>query len=229
MPEGGGAGAALASRQNQAEILRLLEADIIFGAISPGSRLVEDVLMVRYGASRHFVRQALVQLEHQGIVRREKNVGATVRRFTAHEVRQIYEVREMLTRQAALMIPLPASDLLLQQLTGLQAEYCAAIERGGLRGIHDANDAFHLAFFTGCRNPYLVRLLQDYMALTLPMRAKNLADPQGLELSCVQHDMMISLLRGRDSWALAQLCIEHMQFSKSDYLNQVGAAEAAEP
>lgn len=62
---------------------------------------------VAYGTSRHFVRQALVDAERRGIVRREKNVGATVRFYSAEEVRQIYEVREMLTRQAALMIPCP--------------------------------------------------------------------------------------------------------------------------
>ncbi len=42
-----------------------------------------------YGASRHFVRQALFQLERQGIVLREKNIGATVRFYSAEEVRQI--------------------------------------------------------------------------------------------------------------------------------------------
>lgn len=225
MPEGGHEAPALAPRQNEAEVLRRLEADIIFGAIGPGARLIEDVLMARYGATRHFVRQALVQLERQGIVRREKNVGATVRRFTGEEVRQIYEVREMLTRQAALMIPLPACDALLQELEALQARYRAAIERRHLRDIHDANDAFHIAFFAACRNPYLVLLLQDYMNLTLPMRAKNLANPEGLRLSCIQHDMLISLLRGRDPWALAQLCIEHMQFSKLDYLSAFGTEE----
>jgi DNA-binding GntR family transcriptional regulator len=34
---------------------------------------------------------------------------------------------------------------------------------------------FHVALFSACGNPYLVRSLQDYMNLTLPMRAKNLA------------------------------------------------------
>jgi DNA-binding GntR family transcriptional regulator len=32
---------------------------------------------------------------------------------------------------------------------------------------------------------------------------------------------MIELLKGRDSWALAQLCVEHMQYSKSDYLKRI--------
>ena len=58
------------SHDGQAEIIKLIEEDIIFGRLAPGSRLVEDVLMARYGATRHFIRQALVHLERAGVVRR---------------------------------------------------------------------------------------------------------------------------------------------------------------
>jgi DNA-binding GntR family transcriptional regulator len=210
---------ASASRvEEQAEILRRLEEDIIFGRLAPGSRLVEDSLMARYGATRHFIRQALVQLERTGVVRREKNIGATVCSYSAEEVRQIYEVREMLTRQAVLMIALPAPAELIMRLKTIQADYARHAEAGDLRGIHETNDAFHIALFSACGNPYLVRSLQDYMGLTLPMRAKNLADREGLRLSLRQHDIMIELLQGTDSWALAQINIDHMQSSKADYL-----------
>jgi DNA-binding GntR family transcriptional regulator len=212
---------------DQAEIITRVEEDIIFGRLPPGARLIEDSLMARYGASRHFVRQALVHLEHTGIVQREKNVGATVRSYSADEVRQIYEVREMLTRQAILMIALPASESLILQLEALQAQYVRHAERGDLRGIHDTNDAFHLALFAACGNPYLVRSLQDYMGLTLPMRAKNLADRDGLRMSIQQHDIMIALLRGNDNWALAQLSVEHMHSSKADYLMRITASHRA--
>jgi DNA-binding GntR family transcriptional regulator len=216
---------AFSREEEQAEVIRRLEEDIIFGRFAPGSRLVEDTLMTRYGASRHFVRQALFQLERQGIVLREKNIGATVRFYSAEEVRQIYEVREMLTRQAALMIALPAPASLIEQLNELQRHYCAKADARDLRGIHEANDAFHVALFSACGNPYLVRSLQDYMNLTLPMRAKNLADREGLALSRRQHELMIELLKGRDSWALAQLCVDHMQYSKSDYLGRIAGDE----
>jgi DNA-binding GntR family transcriptional regulator len=222
------AGSLQTRRDEQDEILKRLEEDIIFGRLAPGSRLVEDALMARYGATRHFIRQALVHLERTGIVRREKNIGATVSSYSAEEVRQIYEVRELLTRQAALMIPLPASAELIERLSALQARYCRHADDGDLRGIHETNDAFHIALFSACRNPYLVRALQDYMGLTLPMRAKNLADPAGLKISRQQHDMMIDLLRGRDSWALAQLCVEHMQSSKTDYLARIMPPERLE-
>src|SRR3954468_22126204 len=131
---------ALSREDEQAEVIRRLEEDIIFGRFAPGARLIEDSLMARYGASRHFVRQALFQLERQGIVLREKNVGATVRFYSGDEVRQIYDVREMLTRQAALMIALPARPALIDQLRSLQRDYCIQADAEDLRGIHEAND-----------------------------------------------------------------------------------------
>jgi len=54
------------------------------------------------------VRQALAELERTGIVVREKNKGVAVRSLGPREVGQIYEVRELQQRQAALRIPLPA-------------------------------------------------------------------------------------------------------------------------
>jgi DNA-binding GntR family transcriptional regulator len=214
-----------ARSDEQIEIVKRLEEDIIFGRLAPGARLVEDTLMARYNASRHSVRQGLFELERQGIVLREKNIGATVRSYSSDEVRQIYEVREMLTRQAVLMIPLPAPPALIDQLRTLQQHYCAFAAEGDLRGIHEANDAFHLALFGGCGNPYLVQSLLNYMKLTLPIRAKNLADAEGLRISQRQHDMMIDMLQRRDSWALAQLCVEHMRYSKSDYLQRIAKKE----
>ena len=190
---------ALSREEEQAEVIRRLEEDIIFGRFAPGSRLVEDTLMSRYSASRHFVRQGLFQLERQGIVLREKNIGATVRFYSSEEVRQIYDVREMLTRQAALMIALPAPASLIEQLAELQRQYCARADAQDLRGIHEANDAFHVALFSACGNPYLVRSLQDYMNLTLPWRAKNLAHKEGLALSRPFKSSIINSCWRRDS------------------------------
>lgn len=209
------------------ELVRRIEEDIIFGRVGPGARLVEDSLMERHKASRHFIRQALGQLERAGMVRREKNVGATVSSYSAQEARQIYEVRELLTRQAALMIPLPAPAAIVDRLRAIQAEYARA--DGDLRRLHEINDEFHAALFSACGNPYLVRTLQDYAGLTLPMRAKNLADPEGVARSRREHEMMIELLEGTDGWALAQLCVAHLKTSKDDYLKRVEAGAAPFP
>lgn len=203
-----------------AGVVTLLEDDIIFGRLSPGSRLVEDALMVRYGRTRHAVRQALVELERKAIVIRERNIGATVRPYNRAQVLEIYQVRELLQRQAALMIRLPVPGTLLAELEALNAAFAREGALGHLRGVHESNDAFHLALFGACGNAYLVGSIAHYMGLSLPMRATTLADPSAFAVSLRQHAIMIELLQDTDSWALAQLCVEHVQPSKQDYLGR---------
>jgi DNA-binding GntR family transcriptional regulator len=209
-----------------ASIVSVIEEDIIFRRLAPGQRLVEDALMARFSATRHTIRQSLGELERVGIVTRERNIGAAVRSYSQEEVLDIYQVRELLQRQAALMIRLPAPGVLIDQLETLNEQFARDGARGDLRGVHESNDAFHLALFGACGNKYLVRCIADFMALSLPVRAKSLADAKSLQNSLCQHETMIRLLRDADNWALAQLCVEHVWPSKHDYLERMGSAAA---
>lgn len=205
----------------ESAVVKALEEDIIFGRLAPGTRLIEDALMARFNVTRHFIRQALAQLERTGIVVREKNKGVTVRSLNPLEVQQIYDVREFLQRQAALMIRLPAPAALIEKLNAIQADYRRHIRDRHFGGVHELNDHFHLTLFSGCKNPYLTESINHYMWLSLPVRAKTMANPEMLKISAQHHDVMIELLTGRDNWALAQLCVEHLQPSKNEYLGEV--------
>jgi DNA-binding GntR family transcriptional regulator len=211
------------------DIANALGEDIIFGRLAPGTRLIEDALMARFGATRHFIRAALLQLERTGIVVREKNKGVTVRSLTPVQVRQIYDVREMLQRQAALLIPLPAPQALIDELEAIHARYRQAVRARDFGAVHALNDSFHIRFFGACGNPYLVESIQHYMALSLPVRAKKTADLERLKVSERDHKLMIDLLRGSDRWALAQLCTDHLQPAKDDYLSHAAVAAASAP
>jgi len=208
-----------------ASIVTAIESDIIFGRLAPGVRLVEDSLMARFGATRHTIRLALGELERRGIATRERHVGAAVRSYSRAEVLEIYQVRELLQRQAALMIQLPAPAALIGRLEALNARFAENARRGDLRAVHESNDAFHLTLFGACGNTYLLGSIADYMALSLPMRATTLADPEAFKTSLRQHEMMIGLLGDTDNWALAQLCVEHVWPSKHDYLQRTAPAE----
>jgi DNA-binding GntR family transcriptional regulator len=211
----------------EAGIVRALEEDIIFGRLAPGTRLVEDALLARFPASRHMIRQALYQLERLGVITRERNKGATVRRLSPDEVTQIYAVRELLQRQAALMIPLPAEQSLIDELTEIHRVYSAHVDYGYLRGIHKSNDRFHLTMFSACGNKYLVSSIEHYMRLSLPVRANSLADRDKLEVSRQYHGFMIQAMQKADNWVLAQLCVDHLQPSKMHYLRKIEKADPA--
>src|SRR5262249_51214691 len=164
----------------------LLEQDIVFGRLKPGQKLPEEELAERFGASRHQVREGLARLARIGIVAKERNKGAAVRSFTPEEVRQIYEVREILHLQAALPAPLIALPVAGRSTDALQAihdEYERAVGAGDLRGIHEDNDRFHTELFRLCGNEVLVQLVMHYMDLTYAIRANAFFDPEILETS----------------------------------------------
>jgi len=200
-------------------IAAALEEDIIFGRLAPGSRLVEDPLMARFDATRHAIRQALVLLERGGIVVRERNKGATVRALSKDEVGQLYDVRELLVREAVLRIPVPAPAGLAEALQRLHEEHDGHRRARRWRAVHEANDRFHLALFAGCGNEVLVDLIRQTMNASLPVRALGTTDAERTQASGREHALMIRLLQGSDRWALAQLCVDHLQPARQRYLD----------
>ena len=212
----------------EAAVIRALEEDIIFARLAPGTRLVEDTLLARFPVSRHTIRQALYQLEKLGVVTRERNKGAMVRSLHPDEVKQIYAVRELLQRQAALLIPLPAPLALIDELMEIHRVYSAHVDSGFLRGIHELNDRFHLTMFGACGNAYLVSSIEHYMRLSLPVRANSLANKAQLEVSRQHHWFMIEAMTKGDNWVLAQLCVDHLQPSKLAYMRKGDDEKASE-
>jgi len=204
------------------QIARAIELDIFGGRLLPGEKLREEDLAVRFDASRHHVREALVRLVRAGIIVKERNKGASVRRFAVDEVRQIYEIREILQRQAALRIPLPADAATIQKLARVNEEFDSAVVAGDFQRMHELNDRFHTELFRLCNNDLLVSLIKTYMDLTYAVRGAAFANPNNLEKSRTQHRIMIQLLSGSDSWALAQICVDHIQITKDQYLAAIG-------
>jgi DNA-binding GntR family transcriptional regulator len=211
------------------QIARALEHDIVLGRLRPGEKLHEEDLAERFSASRHHVREGLARLERMGIVAKARNRGVSVRRFTADEVRQIYEIREILQRQAALRIPLPVDQAVVERLASINADYEAAVEAGEFQQIHETNDTFHTELFRLCNNDLLLQLVKNYMDLTYAIRGSAFGDPENIETSRKHHRIMLDLLSGTDPWALAQICVDHIQPTKAQYLAILKANRRFEP
>lgn len=205
-----------------AQIVRSLEFDILFGALRPRERLVEDALMARFSAKRHAVRQALVKLEHMGIVVRTPNRGASVRDFTTEEVEDLAEVRETLHSRAVQRMPLPAPPELVATLTAIQEQHDRAVAARDPRRIDDANEAFHRTMFEACGNKILSDAIAHYAYLSRAMRLYPLVDSKLLETLRHEHWAMIDALTRGDRRELARLIRGHIQHSKNLYLRVRG-------
>lgn len=210
--------ASRGSEASVAAVVRALEFDILFGRLKPRERLVEDAVMARFGAKRHVVRRALEELEKLGVVVRAPNRGAAVRDFTAQEVEEVYELRELLQARAIERMQLPSSEEHVAELATIQREHDAAVAAGDLRRVDQVNDAFHRALFGACGSQLLADAIAHYMQLTRAMRVYPIADPKTLAKLRDEHWAMIRALATGDRPQLLRLCAEHLQPSKAAYL-----------
>jgi len=208
-----------------AGIVGALEEDILFGRLRTRERLIEDELIERFGATRHVVRQALVELERKGMVVRERGRSAVVRDFSREEVEQICAVREMLHAHAAALIPLPAPAALVRKLGELHEAHSRQVEAGDPSGIHQVNNAFHEALFEACGNPFLVQTIRDYAQMSLGFRCHVMVNPFLARRARDEHKAMIAALKKGDRARLVRLCVEHTRPSKRVYLTMQGWEE----
>jgi DNA-binding GntR family transcriptional regulator len=110
-----------------------LRRDILSGRTDPGERLVEEQLTRRLGISRAPLREAMRLLAQQGLVEHIPRRGVRVATLSDDDVRELYEVRDVLERHAVAAMP-PRPDL-----TGLRAALDV------MRKATDADDRLELA------------------------------------------------------------------------------------
>src|SRR3954470_15241951 len=82
----------------------LLRTHIVDGTLAPGERLVETRLSNQLQVSRGTLRESLRHLEQEGLVVSDGRGHMSVRRHTAREVLEIYDVRIALETMAAILI-----------------------------------------------------------------------------------------------------------------------------
>jgi DNA-binding GntR family transcriptional regulator len=83
------------------EAVEELRGAILRGAFRPGERLREQELARLLGLSRGPVREAIRQLEQEGIVTAEPHVGVSVVAFAAEEIRDAFAIREFIETSSA--------------------------------------------------------------------------------------------------------------------------------
>jgi len=83
-----------------ASIREILRTAILKGEYAPGERLREVEIAARHQVSRGPVREALLQLEQEGLVLLRRNRGAVVARLSRDDLEEVYSLRLALERLA---------------------------------------------------------------------------------------------------------------------------------
>ncbi len=211
-PQASGAEAAVQSLVNR------LEEDIVLGYLQPRERLVEDVVIERYAAKRHAVREALARLERIGLVERQPNRGATVRALKPRDVEEIYAVREILELAAAKEVAGRATAEDIQRVVDAQQQHDDAVSNADPKSAFRANICFHQTFFSACGNAELIGAINLYGQKAHAVRSFSIGKPNYLARSREEHWAIIGALKARDEQQLLTVCRDHIRVARDAYI-----------
>lgn len=199
-------------------VTNLLRTEIIAGEIPLGGWLRMTAIAERFGVSVQPVREALQQLEGEGLIEMIPNHGARVREIDRNRLVYSHEIGEALESFLARQFAEEASLSSLRKLEALQVEHDAAIEAMDWARIDAANHAFHRFINTHGGNLEAADLIARYYGLSESLMNKQGRDAAFANRVQTEHHALLDAFRRRDPDAAAKINAQHVRGTLGDVL-----------
>ena len=213
------------------EVLEALRASIVNGRLKPGARLIERELIAMMGVSRTVIREALRQLEAEGLVDVVPNRGAIVRELTVAEARDLYAIRALLEGLAARMFVEKAGAQEIAVLGRELKATAAAYRRGDPEETIAAKNRFFEMLFAGAKSETLFTMLSTLLARIWRWRALGLShprrSPRRSEQSIKGLQSLYKAIEQRDAAAAERLARQEVMNAAEEIVRILGRDEPA--
>jgi DNA-binding GntR family transcriptional regulator len=160
------------------QVLDELRQSIITGRLEPGARLVERELVGMMGVSRTVIREALRQLESEGLIAIIPNKGPVVRKLTLDEARDLYSIRAVLEGLAARLFVENGGDAQLEKLEHALEDTAEAYWGGQTTRILETKNRFYDVLFEGAGSETLSSMIELLHMRIWRWRALGLSHPK---------------------------------------------------
>jgi DNA-binding GntR family transcriptional regulator len=217
----------LKNRTLSAEIVDRLRAAILGGEHAAGAQLRQDALAATFGVSRIPVREALFQLEAEGLVQMVPHKGAVVTALSMAEIDDVFDLRALLEpRLLENSIPRLAPAH-FAALDAIQAAFETLAESGDVARSGTLNAEFHMALYAGAELPRTVAVVLALLQTSDRYTRLQLATTRGLAKAGREHRELLALCRKRDVAAARRLLVAHIEAVRADLGAVVGGKTGA--
>jgi DNA-binding GntR family transcriptional regulator len=177
--------------------------------LKPGSRLVEGALSARYGVSRTPVREALHQLEQEGLVVTRDVRGRFVRDLDLHDYEDVSRVRLSLEELAVVQACERADGAAIAQLAETWDDVASS---GGVDGDYVyADERFHTGVADLSRNAFLIDCLARVNDRIRIIRVTDFTHQERIAVVREQHAAILEAIAMRDADTARRLMREHIE------------------
>lgn len=199
------------------QVVRAMKDAILTGTIAPGASIVESKIAQQLGAGVPLIREALIELEHQGFVQRTPYKGTTVTKLSPADVKKIFGLRVELEALAIEWAKENTTEADLAYLRETIKKMESAAEVLDLPQFYDADLAFHRKIWSLSNNQYLVDALER---LVVPLFAFFLMKTSRQQTSYIEsacmHAKVIEALPNKSAAELREFFKGYLSNWKDD-------------
>jgi DNA-binding GntR family transcriptional regulator len=203
-------------------VCRILRERVLTGELTPGSRIDLDATAAEFGTSRTPVREACLELMHEGMVRVIARSGVVVLGVTPEGIQENFELMASLSGVAAEWAAARIDAGELRRIRQLNVEMSVSASLG--EDITTANWLFHREVNRGCKSPRLLALLGA--AGRMIPRSFLYVFPEHIECSLEEHRELIRALARRDGLTARRVAEQHLHAAASVLVGKLSLAAA---
>lgn len=189
-------------------IAAALRQAILYGIFQGGQSLRQDEIATKFGVSRIPVREALRQLEAEGLVVFQPNRGATVTTVSPDEAQEIYDIRLALETMALQLAISQFTEANLQHLDDILAITDQTEEAGRWA---ELNWEFHAALYSPANRPRLLSLIKMLHTNVDRYVRMQLKDSNYRDRTQKEHQLLLNYCKKRDSEKAIALLQHHIR------------------
>lgn len=194
----------------RSRVFQQLEQSIVDGVYRPGQSLTEKQLCEELGVSRTPLREALCQLELEGLVEFVPNKGAVVLGIGQQDIDDIYAIKLALDRLSASLATqraTPEELTELEEIINLTEFYVA---KGMLDKVVELDFRFHDTVCKAGKNRPLRSMTSNFNRFVKMARHRSLSKPGRTSLMLTEHRAILSAIASGDVQQAERLAQEHI-------------------
>jgi DNA-binding GntR family transcriptional regulator len=203
------------------QVVASFKEAILRGVIQSGDAIVESKVAQQLGAGIPLIREALIELEHQGYVQKVPYKGTTVTKLERREVEKIFRLRGELESLAIEWAKENVTQADIEDLRGITVKMKEGAQAHDLDQFYQNDLAFHRKLWEISGNDYLVECLERVVApLFAFFLMKDRRPGESYLISAAQHEKIVEALPRMSGAKLRAL----MRNSVSDWRTEVFSA-----
>lgn len=201
-------------------IFSQIQNDILNGVYEPGDNLIETKLSEELGVSRTPVREALRQLELEGLVQSVPNKGVTVKGVSSEDIHDIYTIRMLIEGLAARWAAEKITPQELEELkeaVDLEEFYTMKNDYSRLLKL---DTRFHDIIFKASKSMPLMHTLSTFHHYVQKARKISMSSPNRAMEVLTEHKAIMQAIIDKDADRAEKLTTEHVRNASESLLKQ---------